>query len=319
MKKERDEYVDIAKGIGILLIICIHTEVFQVIGMPITFISVPVFFFMSGFYDRSERSFKQLVPKNFRTLILPAIIWVAISTLYIKILGYVKEGSWGDFPFTWYNIAGGNGPAWFLFALFYTKLFLSCIVRLKLPKVVYGGAILLIGYLGMHIDLPLFLDEGLIALPIYALGKLLYPYLRDLLTGKWLILAGMIAFVVYLSQWASFVIVPSGSCYKPYYLIALLIIMLNFFPFLWLSKKLVKIKFLSELGKHSLGIMLLHSPMCHTSAVILNRIFQKGSLSWIVCFLIMYVIIAVLSYLCCVLIEQKFPILLGKMKNEDSK
>lgn len=25
------------------------------------------------------------------------------------------------------------------------------------------------------------------------------------------------------------------------------------------------------------------------------------------------------SYLCCVLIEQKFPILLGKMKNEDSK
>lgn len=93
MKKERDEYVDIAKGIGILLIICIHAEVFQVIGMPITFIAVPVFFFMSGFYDRSERSFKQLVPKNFRTLILPAIIWVAISTLYIKILGYVKEGS----------------------------------------------------------------------------------------------------------------------------------------------------------------------------------------------------------------------------------
>ena len=111
MKKERDEYVDIAKGIGVLLIICIHTEAFQVIGMPITFISVPVFFFMSGFYDRSERPFKQLVPKNFRTLILPAIIWVAISTLYIKILGYVKEGNWGDFPFTWYNIAGGNGPA----------------------------------------------------------------------------------------------------------------------------------------------------------------------------------------------------------------
>lgn len=182
-----------------------------------------------------------------------------------------------------------------------------------------GGAVLLIGYLGMHIDLPLFLDEGLIALPIYALGKLLYPYLRDLLTGKWLILAGMIAFVVYLSQWASFVIVPSGSCYKPYYLIALLIIILNFFPFLWVSKKLVNIEFLSELGKHSLGIMLLHSLMCHTSAVILNRIFQKGSLSWIVCFLMMYVIIAVLSYLCCVLIEQKFPILLGKMKNEDSK
>lgn len=149
MNRERDKYVDIAKGIGILLIICIHTEVFLVIGMHITFIAVPVFFFMSGFFDRSERSFRQLMPKNFRTLILPAIIWVAISTLYIKILGYVKESSWGNFPFTWYNIAGGNGPAWFLFALFYTKLLLSCIIPLKLPKIVYGGgnpSIWLFGY-----------------------------------------------------------------------------------------------------------------------------------------------------------------------------
>ena len=80
----------------------------------------------------------------------------------------------------------------------------------------------------------------------------------------------------------------------------------------------MNIKFLSELGKHSLGIMLLHSPMCHTSAVILNRIFQKGSLSWIICFLIVYVIIAVLSYWGCKLIEQKCPILLGKKNNDGS-
>lgn len=41
--KERDKFVDIAKGIGILLIVCIHTEVFDVIGMPLAFIAVPVF------------------------------------------------------------------------------------------------------------------------------------------------------------------------------------------------------------------------------------------------------------------------------------
>ena len=52
---QRDNFVDVAKGIGILLIVCIHTEVFVVIGMPLTFIAVPVFFFMSGFYDRSEK------------------------------------------------------------------------------------------------------------------------------------------------------------------------------------------------------------------------------------------------------------------------
>lgn len=93
--KERDRFVDIAKGLGILLIVCIHTEVFDVIGMPLVFIAVPVFFFMSGFYDHSERAFRQWLPKSVRTLIVPAIIWVLIGTVYIKFLGYLKDRSWG--------------------------------------------------------------------------------------------------------------------------------------------------------------------------------------------------------------------------------
>ena len=93
--KERDKFVDIAKGLGILLIVCIHTEVFDVIGMPLVFIAVPVFFFMSGFYDHSERAFSQWLPKSVRTLIVPAIIWVLIGTVYIKFLGYLKDRSGG--------------------------------------------------------------------------------------------------------------------------------------------------------------------------------------------------------------------------------
>ena len=56
LNRKRDTYVDVAKGIGILLIISIHTEVFGVMGYPLSFIAVPVFFFMSGFYDRAERN-----------------------------------------------------------------------------------------------------------------------------------------------------------------------------------------------------------------------------------------------------------------------
>ena len=71
--KNRDTYVDIAKGICILLVVCIHSEVFGVIGMPLMFIAVPMFFFMSGFYDRPNLPLKSFVRKNVRTLILPAI------------------------------------------------------------------------------------------------------------------------------------------------------------------------------------------------------------------------------------------------------
>ena len=78
----RDTYIDIAKGLCMMLIICIHTEVFGVIGMPLTFIAVPMFFFMSGLYDRSEKKITNWLPKSLRTLILPGIIWILIGVGY---------------------------------------------------------------------------------------------------------------------------------------------------------------------------------------------------------------------------------------------
>lgn len=95
MKRERDQYVDVAKGLSILLIVAIHTEVFGKIGNPLAFIAVPVFFFMSGFYDHSERGWNDWLPKALKTLILPAVIWVVLVTVYIQFLGFLKDRSWG--------------------------------------------------------------------------------------------------------------------------------------------------------------------------------------------------------------------------------
>lgn len=271
MIKNRDTYVDVAKGIGIMLIICIHTEVFSVIGNPLSFIAVPVFFLMSGFYDRAERKFEQWFPKSLRTLILPAIIWILIATTYGKLLGYVKDRSWGENPFSLYNMTGGNGPAWFLFALLYAKVLIWRLMKIKMPKFVLWGGSLLIGYVGMNINMPLLFDEGCAALPLYVTGKLAYPYLRKIMENKGLLVAGVIALCLYLWHLVSFTIVPlSNGNFAPYYLVALGLMLLCFVPFLFITEKLQSQKWLVSLGQHSLGIMLLHAPMCHTAAVILN-------------------------------------------------
>lgn len=154
LNRKRDTYVDVAKGIGIMLIVSIHTEVFGVMGYPLSFIAVPVFFLMSGFYDRSERNIGQWFPKSLRTLILPAVVWILIATAYGKILGYAKDRSWGENPFSLYNMTGGNGPAWFLFALLYAKVLTWGMIRIKLPKFALWGGSLLIGYAGMNINIP---------------------------------------------------------------------------------------------------------------------------------------------------------------------
>ena len=313
MIKNRDNYVDVAKGIGIMLIVSIQTEVFGVMGYPQSFIAVPVFFFMSGFYDRAERNIGQWLPKSLRTLILPAIIWILIATAYGKILGYAKDRSWGENPFSLYNMTGGNGPAWFLFALLYAKVLTWGMIRIKLPKFVLWGGSLLIGYAGMNINMPLLFDEGCAALPFYVTGKLAYPYLREIMENKGLLVAGIIALCLYLWLLVSFMIVPqSNGNFAPYYLVALGLMLLCFVPFLFISEKLQNQKWLVSLGQHSLGIMLLHAPMCHTAAVILNRGCEPASLYWIVSFLIAYVCIVFVSYWGTVLIERYIPIMLGK-------
>ena len=319
LNRKRDTYVDVAKAIGILLIVSIHTEVFGVMGYPLSFIAVPVFFFMSGFYDRAERNIGQWFPKSLRTLILPAIIWILIATVYGKLLGYVKDRSWGENPFSLYNMTGGNGPAWFLFALLYAKILIWGLMKIKMPKFVLWGGSLLIGYAGLNINMPLLFDEGCAALPLYVTGKLAYPYLRKIMENKGLLVAGVIALCLYLWHLVSFTIVPqSNGNFAPYYLVALGLMLLCFVPFLFISEKLHNQKWLVSLGQHSLGIMLLHAPMCHTAAVILNRVFEPASLYWIVSFLIAYVSIVFVSYCGTVLIERYIPIMLGK-KSEHMK
>lgn len=319
LNRKRDTYVDVAKAIGILLIVSIHTEVFGEFGYPLSFIAVPVFFLMSGFYDRSERNIGQWFPKSLRTLILPAVIWILIATAYGKILGYAKDRSWGENPFSLYNMTGGNGPAWFLFALLYAKVLTWGMIKIKLPKFVLWGGSLLIGYVGMNINMPLLFDEGCAALPLYVTGKFVYPYLREIMENKKLFVASIIALCLYLWHLVSFTIVPqSNGNFTPYYLVALGLMLLCFVPFLFISEKLQDQKWLVSLGQHSLGIMLLHAPMCHTAAVILNRVFEPASLYWIVSFLIAYVCIVFVSYWGTVLIERYIPIMLGK-KSEHMK
>lgn len=319
LNRKRDTYVDVSKAIGILLIVSIHTEVFGEFGYPLSFIAVPVFFLMSGFYDRSERNIGQWFPKSLRTLILPAIIWILIATAYIKLLGYVKDRSWGENPFSLYSMTGDNGPAWFLFALLYTKVLTWGLIKLKIPKFVLWGSSLLIGYAGMNINMPLLFDEGCAALPLYVTGKLACPYLRKIMENKGLLVAGIIALCLYLWHLVSFMIVPqSNGNFSPYYLAALGLMLLCFIPFLFISEKLQNQKWLVSIGQHSLGIMLLHAPMCHTAAVILNRVFEPASLYWIVSFLIAYVCIVFVSYWGTVLIERYIPIMLGK-KSEHMK
>lgn len=170
----RDVTVDVAKGFCILLVVCIHSEVFGYVPMPFTFIAVPMFFFMSGFFDHTDKPLGHFALRNMRSLLLPAAIWTAVGVVYLMLLTLLK-GDHPTYTFDPINPCTGNAPCWFLVALAWVKFFSWLFDHLRVNACVAIAVALVIGYIGINHQMPFYLDEGCAALPLYLLGKRLYP------------------------------------------------------------------------------------------------------------------------------------------------
>ena len=312
LTKQRDTYVDVAKGIAMLLIIRIHAEVFGVIHAPYPIIAVPFFFFMSGFYDNTNKPFKEWFSKAFKSLVLTGVIWVLISFAYLSFLHYIKDRTI-PINFTIENPLIGGGVTWFLYALFYAKCGMGAIRRSKLPFYIVFPILFIVASLSTK-NLPLLLDEGLAALPFYYLGFILYPYINRTRGGHVvLVILGIICIMLMPMDWFPFLVVPwvvDGRIFM--YPVYFIMILLSFFPILWISNKLAKVTWLANFGKQTLGILVLHPLMLHTCAVLLNRVLIPSSVTWIVVFLFAYIAVGIASYYCTLLIITYWPILLGK-------
>lgn len=307
--KQRDEFVDVAKGLSMLLVVCIHSEVFGVIGMPGIFIAVPLFFFLSGFYDRSEQSVKKWVVKPLKTLILPGVIWVIVGLCYLALLSYIHRGSY-TITNTLYDPFVGNGAVWFLFALFYAKVILGVLLRLHLPTWCVLILCVAIGCLSTLQQLPLCIDKGMAALPLYYLGKISYPYIHKTIVRIVPNLFGLAALALFLLHHLTFWI----GIYKPNYIVALVAVILVFCPTLFICQLAERCTWLANFGRRSLGIMLTHGMILHTVAITLNRVFDKGSMVWIFTFLITHVAVCFTAFWLTVFIEKHCPVLFGKFR-----
>ena len=126
--QKRLDYLDIAKGIGILLVIIGHCQIgncqISMLGNIHSYLysfHMPLFFFISGVCFSNKATFDSLVKKRFKQLILPTIWFSFITILVVDGLGLQVE--WWDWsvhlPFS----------LWFLPVLFFAQLLSFCIIR----------------------------------------------------------------------------------------------------------------------------------------------------------------------------------------------
>ena len=117
---QRLEYIDIAKGIGIFLVVIGHCV--DRGGLPSIYIfsfHMPLFFILSGlcFNEKKYSDFLPFFKKRVRTLFLPLIYFSVILLLLTALVG-------NDF-YTIENLSKGrfHCALWFICVLFFTELF----------------------------------------------------------------------------------------------------------------------------------------------------------------------------------------------------
>lgn len=287
-EKNRIEFIDLAKGICILLVVAIHSVPDLDEYLPfLPYVRMPLYFCLSGLFYKDYGSFKHFTVKKLNNILIPFIAWYGISML-IYLLGRLFFS--GDHEATYYigdfifqnDIY--NQPIWFLLALFWSNILFS-LVKLISHRwywqflIIIAGATTGLLMSNFKIFNFLYIGISLTCLPFFFLGYmlkqtvLLYPSIskkRDLVIMGLALLVGL--FLVYYPSNPSRVVYYTnefiGNNYLIYYLAGGMLIV----GLLLCSKFLKRIPFVTWVGRYSIVILVTHMLMIVLYKQILHRV-----------------------------------------------
>ena len=133
---KRLEYVDIAKGIGIVLVVCSHSDALSLMWLMMGMF-VPIFYFCSGYTYLKKGTMKECMNKRFRKLFVPYLffnvfMFVAFMHFSVREIVGMLYSRYCLYPlYDTPNIkflTSGNYPMWFLTSMIVSYLFFYILV-----------------------------------------------------------------------------------------------------------------------------------------------------------------------------------------------
>lgn len=315
-EKQRIEWIDIAKGIAILLVIIGHTVKFGSLSRNIIFsFHMPLFFILSGYTFRpatDAKTFFKHLRKNFLHLILPCL---GVS-LFLVTYNTVKADCYDIYTIktelfqmgrNLFYASGVNfngtaaGAIWFIFSLFWSKTIIDCIYSFQKNNFQYVtiGCLTFFGvWLGTthHWQIQN-LDVTLVALIFLYAGIFWRTHEKQIekYTGS--------LFFISLATW-SFLIyhgiyIEMATRQYPMYSVSVIEAILASFVFSLFCKALLGYhlapphRYIALLGADSIIIFYLH----HCDWIIREFWFVEGHTKHTIFFRIAYILVAYLIIL----------------------
>ncbi|MCH5321301.1 MAG: acyltransferase family protein [Eubacterium sp.] len=275
---ERKTFIDIAKGLGIILVILGHLDTDGQISREVIYaFHMPFFFVLSGIFANTKIDFKSYFKNSFYSLYLPYLIFVVIDTILFSVIKFIQGGNVIELvksnvlSLLGFNFEVSNRPLWFLLALFIIRLVFYFANKNKVIK--YSLAILCVAFVFVKNGALFSVPEKcvfIMAIPglfFYIIGNVAKKYILnfdDIVNSKKLIFS-----VVLIACFALFIFTAhkNGSIDMTIYqygnsLFYFINAILGTFVFLILSAFLASFLFpkkaLSFYGVNSIVILIFH-------------------------------------------------------------
>lgn len=294
-QSRRIDFVDLTKGVCIILVVMAHVggafEQLDTNSMLSCF-RMPLYFFISGVFFKSYEGLFGFILRKINKLIIPFLFFYLSAFLMKYIVWKIAPGvfqlpvSWNELlvVFHGHDLIKFNPPIWFLLALFNCNIlfYLIHFLREKHLPVMFAVTIL-IGcagfYLGkLQIELPLYIDVSMTALPFYVAGFwirrynfFLYPSHRfDKLIPVFVVLALVVMYFT-ATTLGMRTNNYAGNIFQVY-----IAAFAGIFMIMLLCKKVKKIKVVSYLGRYSIITLSIHGPILHFLGPLVSRYIHNS-------------------------------------------
>ncbi len=315
--KQRIQFIDLAKGVCIIIVVLGHLV--PAIHENFTFVlcfGMPLFFCLSGLFFKDYGGFKNLIVKKINTVFVPFVAWYLIA-YGIYYLGRTVTRSTIEAPYHIWDVLTSNDiyniPIWFILCLFWSNLLFAIIRIFAKTDTAIGIGVLIVacaGWLLSSLDVFnfLYIGSAMSCLPFFYMGyalkrtQILYPSQSKkvdvVIMSISLLFACLIAFLpqepprlFYYKNYASY-----GNALQIYSCAALFVV-----GILLLCKCIGRIPFVSWLGRYSIIVLVTHIPISAITGTILERSigsYVSVEMKYIINFTLVIVLMALIIPFC---------------------
>lgn len=268
MRSNRIEYIDLAKGICILLVVVHHSLAFE--GKEIfVYLRMPFYFFISGLFFKDYGALPNLVVKKTNKLLIPFVFFYSFTWIAHIFCNIVKPGFWSYDRNVILDIIGMsyiNFPIWFLLCLFwcnvtYYFIYSYCKKQTRI-LVIISFAVLSCLLMKANFFCPTYFFQSFSALPFFYVGNELRSskIIESECNSMQVVIAFLlIALVVLLHYISSDNIIYVYNYYQGNLLLYYLKSFMMIIAIVLICKKIKRLPIVSFCGRYSIIILGIHA------------------------------------------------------------